>query len=180
MAASARTPVLPEATHVGALSARAGHRRSSVTSALKKPHDLAQRQPPRRALRSRTLGAANRQSRSRRCPAYRYGTGAHLRAEDFDHDRGDLLATEDDIVTRLARTLQIRLTDVGAAKLQRSRPADGPDVQELTLRCQGAYLSARGDTLRRGQRTVNKCRASLAIRRTGAGKAAGRNMACVI
>ena len=73
-------------------------------------------------------------------------TGAHLWAEDFDHDRGDLLATEDDIVTRLARTLQIQLTDIEAAKLQRSRPADNPDVQELTLRCQSAYLNSRGDT----------------------------------
>jgi adenylate cyclase len=73
-------------------------------------------------------------------------TGAHLWAEDFDHDRGDLLATEDDIVTRLARTLQIQLTDIEAAKLQRSHPVDNPDVQELTLRCQGAYLNSRGDT----------------------------------
>jgi adenylate cyclase len=73
-------------------------------------------------------------------------TGAHLWAEEFDHDRGDLLATEDDIVTRLARTLQIQLTDIEAAKLQRSHPADNPDVQELTLRCQGAYLNSRGDT----------------------------------
>jgi adenylate cyclase len=73
-------------------------------------------------------------------------SGAHLWAEDFDHDRGDLLATEDDIVTRLARTLQIQLTDIEAAKSQRSRPADNPDVQELTLRCQGAYLNSRGDT----------------------------------
>jgi adenylate cyclase len=73
-------------------------------------------------------------------------TGAHLWAEDFDHDRGDLLATEDDIVTRLARTLQIQLTDIEAAKLQHSRPADNPDVRELTLRCESAYLNSRGDT----------------------------------
>jgi adenylate cyclase len=73
-------------------------------------------------------------------------TGAHLWAEDFDHDRGDLLATEDEIVTRLARTLQIQLTDIETAKLQRSHPSDNPDAQELTLRCQGAYLNSRGDT----------------------------------
>jgi adenylate cyclase len=73
-------------------------------------------------------------------------TGAHLWAEEFDHDRADLLATEDDIVTRLARTLRIQLTDIEAAKLHRSRPAANPNLQELTLRCQDAFLNARGDT----------------------------------
>jgi adenylate cyclase len=73
-------------------------------------------------------------------------SGAQLWAEDFDHERADLLATEDDIVTRLARALQIQLADIEAAKLKRSRPADNPDIQELTLRCEAAHLNARGDT----------------------------------
>lgn len=38
------------------------------------------------------------------------------------------------------------MTDIEAAKLQRSRPTDNPDVQELTLRCQGAYLIVRDYT----------------------------------
>jgi TolB-like protein len=37
-------------------------------------------------------------------------TGAHLWAEEFDTDKTDLLQTEDEIVTRLARTLEIQLT----------------------------------------------------------------------
>ena len=47
-------------------------------------------------------------------------TGAHLWAESFDEDRADLLQMEDDIVTRLARTLDLKMTDVEAAE---ARPA---------------------------------------------------------
>jgi tetratricopeptide (TPR) repeat protein len=46
---------------------------------------------------------------------------------------------EDDIITRLARTLQIQLTDIEAARLQRAHPTN-PDAQELALRCQAAYV----------------------------------------
>jgi adenylate cyclase len=67
-------------------------------------------------------------------------TGAHLWAEQFDNDKGDLLQTEDEIVTRLARTLQIQLADIEADKLKRASPAN-PDAQELALRCQVATWS---------------------------------------
>jgi adenylate cyclase len=66
-------------------------------------------------------------------------TGAHLWAEQFEHDRADLFQMEDDIVTRLARTLQIQLSETEAARLQRGHPAN-PDAQELAMRCQAAYL----------------------------------------
>jgi adenylate cyclase len=62
-------------------------------------------------------------------------TGAHLWAEEFDTDKTDLLQTEDEIVTRLARTLQIQLADVEAAHLEKASPGN-PDAQELGLRCQ--------------------------------------------
>jgi TolB-like protein/Flp pilus assembly protein TadD len=65
-------------------------------------------------------------------------SAAHLWAESFDEDRGDLLAMEDDIVTRLARTLDIQLTDVEAAKAGQLRP-DNPDAEDLALRCLAAY-----------------------------------------
>lgn len=42
-------------------------------------------------------------------------TGAHLWADQFDADRDDLLQMQDDIVTRLARALQIELGAVEAA-----------------------------------------------------------------
>jgi adenylate cyclase len=62
-------------------------------------------------------------------------TGAHLWAEEFDTDKTDLLQTQDEIVTRLARTLQLQLTDIEAAKLQRSH-SDNPDAQDLAWQCQ--------------------------------------------
>ena len=49
-------------------------------------------------------------------------SGAHLWAESFDEDRADLLQMEDDIVTRLARTLDFKMTDVEAAEAGRLRP----------------------------------------------------------
>jgi adenylate cyclase len=61
-------------------------------------------------------------------------TGAHLWAEEFDTDKSDLLQTEDEIVTRLARTLDVTLTAVEAAKGARAR-SENPDAQDLALRC---------------------------------------------
>ena len=49
-------------------------------------------------------------------------TDAHLWAESFDEDRGDLFQTEDAIVTRLARTLDLKMNDVEAAESTRLRP----------------------------------------------------------
>jgi adenylate cyclase len=70
-------------------------------------------------------------------------SGAHVWAETFDHDRADLLQMEDDIVTRLARTLQIQLADIEAARVKQAGPAANPDAQELALRCQANYLNVK-------------------------------------
>jgi adenylate cyclase len=67
-------------------------------------------------------------------------TGAYLSAEEFDHERGNLLQMQDDIVTRLASTLRIQLIDMEAAQLQRAHPAN-PDAQELALRCEASLLA---------------------------------------
>ncbi len=61
-------------------------------------------------------------------------TGAHLWAESFDEERADLLQMEDDIVTRLARTLDFKMTDVEAAEARRLRPGN-LDAQNLALQC---------------------------------------------
>ena len=61
-------------------------------------------------------------------------TGAHLWAESFDEDRADLLQMEDDIVTRLARTLDFKMTDVEAAEARRLRPGN-LGAQDLALQC---------------------------------------------
>ncbi len=61
-------------------------------------------------------------------------TGAHLWAESFDENRADLLQTEDAIVARLARTLDLKMNDVEAEKAARSRP-NNPDAEDLALQC---------------------------------------------
>ena len=65
-------------------------------------------------------------------------SGAHLWAESFDEDRADLLQMEDDIVTRLARTLNLKMDEVEAAEAARLRP-DNPDAEVLALRCVAAF-----------------------------------------
>jgi adenylate cyclase len=61
-------------------------------------------------------------------------TGAHLWADQFDTDRADLLQMQDEIVTRLARTLEVQLWKVDAARVARTRPAN-PSAQDLALQC---------------------------------------------
>jgi tetratricopeptide (TPR) repeat protein len=65
-------------------------------------------------------------------------TGAHLWAEEFDTDKADLLDTEDQIVTRLARSLDMTLTAVEAAKGARAHPAN-PDAQDLAWQCLASF-----------------------------------------
>ena len=69
-------------------------------------------------------------------------TGAHLWADQFDADRADLLQMQDEIVTRLARALQVQLVAVDAARVTRTRPGN-LDAEDLALRCMaGVYNSA--------------------------------------
>src|SRR6202166_1360871 len=71
-------------------------------------------------------------------------TGAHLWADQFDADRADLLQMQDDIVTRLARAMQIQLVAVDAARVTRTRPSN-LDAEDLALRCEaGVYNSPPG------------------------------------
>jgi adenylate cyclase len=61
-------------------------------------------------------------------------TGAHLWADQFDADRADLLQMQDEIVTRLARTLEVQLWKVDAARVARTRPAN-KDAEDLAMQC---------------------------------------------
>ncbi len=61
-------------------------------------------------------------------------TGAHLWADQFDTDRADLLTMQDEIVTRLARALDIEMAAVEAARVARARP-ESPTAEDLALRC---------------------------------------------
>ncbi len=67
-------------------------------------------------------------------------TGAHLWAERFDAARGDLLDMQDEIVTRVARALQVRLSAVEAARLARARP-ENPDAEVLAMRAESLFLA---------------------------------------
>ncbi len=72
-------------------------------------------------------------------------TGAHLWAESFDEDRADPLQTEDAIVARLARTLDLKMNDVDAAKAARSRP-NNPDAEDLALQCVARFFANFADS----------------------------------
>jgi len=66
-------------------------------------------------------------------------TGAHLWADQFDADRGDLLKMQDEIVTRLARAMQIQLVAVDAARVTRTRPGN-LDGEELGPTLPGGHI----------------------------------------
>ena len=65
--------------------------------------------------------------------------GAHLWAEQFDTPRADLLQTQDEIVTRLARSMYLQLPEVEASRLKRT-PAANPAAEDLALQCQAGFL----------------------------------------
>jgi adenylate cyclase len=58
-------------------------------------------------------------------------SGAHLWAERFDEDVADLFKLQDEVVTRLANTLNLELVDAEAAKGARST---NPDANDLVMR----------------------------------------------
>jgi adenylate cyclase len=73
-------------------------------------------------------------------------SGAHLWAEQFDSPRADLLQTQDEIITRLARSMYLQLPQVEAARLKRT-PAANPDAEDLALQCQAAFLKNEANFL---------------------------------
>jgi adenylate cyclase len=66
-------------------------------------------------------------------------TGAHLWADQFDANQGEMLEMQDEIVTRLAHALQIQLTAVEASRLGRPH-AENADAEELAMQCEAGYL----------------------------------------
>jgi adenylate cyclase len=76
-------------------------------------------------------------------------SGAHLWAEQFDTARADLLQMQDEIVTHLARSMQLQLTEAEGARLKRT-PAANPNAEDLALQCvaglrKGGYLGKEAD-----------------------------------
>jgi adenylate cyclase len=68
-------------------------------------------------------------------------TGAHLWADQFDADRADLLQMQDEIVTRLARAMQIQLVAVDVTRVTRTRPGN-LDAEDLAMRCEAGVDSS--------------------------------------
>ncbi len=62
------------------------------------------------------------------------GTDAHLWAERFDGDTGDLFALQNEVTSRIAIALNVELTSREAV-----RPADNPDALDYILRARAAY-----------------------------------------
>jgi adenylate cyclase len=59
-------------------------------------------------------------------------SGAHLWADRFEEDLGDLFKLQDQVVARLANTLRFELVN---AEVSRSAHSGNPDVIDLSLRC---------------------------------------------
>ena len=67
-------------------------------------------------------------------------TDAHLWAERFDRDTGDLFALQDEITSRIAIALNLELIGAEAA-----RPTDHPDALDYILRGRAAIRDAAND-----------------------------------
>ena len=61
-------------------------------------------------------------------------SGAHLWAEQFDTPRADLLQTQDEIVTHLARAMNLQLIEAEGARAKRT-PAANRDAEDLAIQC---------------------------------------------
>jgi TolB-like protein len=88
-------------------------------------------------------------------------TGAHLWAERFDADQADLLLMQDEIVTRLARTLQIELAALESARISRSS-SQRQDAEDLALKGEAIYLRY-GPSRRESDAGFELCERALAI-----------------
>jgi len=66
---------------------------------------------------------------------------AHVWAERFDHDSGDLFALQDEVTSRIAVALNLELIGAEAA-----RPAEHPDAVDYVLRGRAALYDHRGST----------------------------------
>jgi adenylate cyclase len=89
-------------------------------------------------------------------------TGAHLWADQFDADRADLLQMQDDIVTRLARALQIELAAVEAARISRTLTAANQSAEDLALNGEAIYLRY-GPSRKESEAAFDLCERALRI-----------------
>ena len=88
-------------------------------------------------------------------------SGAHIWAEQFDTPSADLLQMQDEIVTRLARAMDLQLSEAEAARLKRT-PAANPNAEDLALRCRAAAQKA-GYLGKEAEAGYSLCEQALAI-----------------
>jgi adenylate cyclase len=88
-------------------------------------------------------------------------TGAHLWADRFDADEADLLQMQDDIVTRLARALQIELGAVEAARISRTHAASA-SAEDLALHGEAIFLRY-GPSREESEAAFDLCERAVAI-----------------
>jgi adenylate cyclase len=88
-------------------------------------------------------------------------SGTHLWADQFDAEQTDLLTLQDEIVTRLARAIQVELTTAEASRVARAHP-ENPDAEELALQCEAAYLRS-GPISKEMQEASGRCEQALQI-----------------
>jgi TolB-like protein/class 3 adenylate cyclase/Tfp pilus assembly protein PilF len=68
-------------------------------------------------------------------------TGAHLWAERFDRDIGDLFAVQDEITGRIANALNLELMRAEAA-----RPTDNPNAMDYIFKGRAAFAKGTGES----------------------------------
>ena len=88
-------------------------------------------------------------------------TGAHLWAERVETDLTDLLQMQDEIVTRLARSLQIEVAAIESDRISR-RNATDRNAEELALNGEAIYLRY-GPSRRESGAAFDLCERALAI-----------------
>ena len=88
-------------------------------------------------------------------------TGAHLWAERCDVDHADLLQMQDEVVTRLARALQIELAALESLRISRSA-LEGQNAEDLALNGEAIYLRY-GPSRRESAAGLDLCERALAL-----------------
>ena len=87
-------------------------------------------------------------------------TGAHLWAERFDCESGDLLQIQDDITRRIASGLGAELIEAESKRAMRERP-DNPDAIDLTM--QARSLANKPPSAEQNEQIRQLCERALAI-----------------
>ena len=83
-------------------------------------------------------------------------TGGHVWAERFETDRENLVEAEDEIIGRLARTLNLELVEDAGRRIEQEKAID-PDAHDLRMRGWALYYRPRSAaTLQEAQRAFER------------------------